>query len=144
MVSANTGKGLGLIAGSESISPGFAGKDPIVAMVGRDIDTTLSGFGFELAFTGKGVSSPERYLMVDLDETRRGIVENSPPNVLGRGGFSAISVGESATNSRFVLINMNAVPRMELFFSKSVLVSGSRLLLFGFVRPPFRLGGLAG
>jgi hypothetical protein len=34
MVSADAGKGLGLIAGSESISPGFAGKDPIVAVVG--------------------------------------------------------------------------------------------------------------
>jgi hypothetical protein len=104
----------------------------------------LSGFGFELTFTGKGVGSAERHLMVDLDETRRGIVENSSPNVLGRGGFSAISVGESATNSRFVLINMNAVPRMELFFSESVLVSGAWFLLLGFIRTPFRFGGLAG
>jgi hypothetical protein len=97
-----------------------------------------------LAFTGKGISAPKRDLMVDLDETRRGIKENGSPNVLGRGGFAAISVGESATNSRFVLIDMNAVARMKLFFRESVLVSGAWFLLLGFIRTPFRFGGLTG
>jgi hypothetical protein len=144
MVGSDAGQGLGLITGSESVSPGFTGKDSIVAMVSRYIDSTLCCFCFELAFTGKGISAPKRDLMVDLDETRRGIKENGSPNVLGGGSFAAISVGESATDSRFVLIDVDAVARMELFFSEGVLVSGTWFLLLRLIGTSFRFGGLTG
>ena len=128
----------------ERISPGFAGKDPIIAVVSRNIDAALSGFGFELAFTGERVGSSERYLVVDLDESRSRVEEDSTANVLGRGGLAPVSIRKAAAYGGFVLVHMDAIARMELFFGESVLVTGTRFLLLGLVRTAFGFCGLTG
>ena len=105
-----------MIASAKGVGPSFAGKDAVITMVGGDVNTALAGFGFELAFTGERVGPSERDLVIDLDETGSRIKEDSPANVLRRGCLASISVGETAANCGFILIHMDAIARMELFF----------------------------
>ena len=105
-----------MIASAKGIGPGFAGKDAVIAMVGGDVNTALAGFGFELAFTGERVCAAERNLMIDPNETGSRIKEDSPANVLRRGCLAPISVWETAADCGLILIHMDAIARMELFF----------------------------
>ena len=111
-------------------------------MVSGNVDTALAGFSFKLAFASERVGAAEGNLVIDFYESRSRIKENSPANVLRRGGLAPISIGEATANGRFILIHMYAIARMELFFRKSVLVTRSGFLLLGFVRTSFGLGSL--
>ena len=82
MMSTNPRERLGLLTLSEGVGPSLTSEDPIITMVGRDVDTTRSSFGFKLALAGKSVSAAEGNLMVNLDKTRCRIIEDSPTNVL--------------------------------------------------------------
>jgi hypothetical protein len=52
MVSANAGKGLGLLVRAKCFSPGLASEDAIVTVEVLDIDTALGGFGLERSLAG--------------------------------------------------------------------------------------------
>ena len=60
---------MSLLALAKSIGPGFTSEDPVVAVVGGDVNTASSSFGFELAFAGKGVSATKRNLMIHFNKT---------------------------------------------------------------------------
>jgi len=106
---ADTGERLSLLIMAKGASPSLASKDPVIAVVGRHINATGCGFGFELALAGESIVTAKRDLMIDLDEPGSGGVEDSATNILGSGRFMTIGVGKMATDGGFVLIHMNAV-----------------------------------
>jgi hypothetical protein len=144
VMGADAGERLTLLVTAKGASPGLASKDPVIAVVGRDIDATGRGFGFELALAGESIVTAKRDLMIDLDEPGSGVVEDSAANVLGSGGFATIGVGKTTTDGGFILIHMNAVSGVELVLRESVLVISARGALFREIRTTFGFSGLTG
>jgi hypothetical protein len=61
--------------------------------------------------------------MVNLNEARGRIIKDSTSDILRGRAFSSIGMGKMATDSRFVLINMNMIAGVELTFREGMLRS---------------------
>ena len=131
VVGTNPREGLSLLALAKSVGPGFTSEDPIVAVVGRDVDATSSGFGFKLTFAGEGVGATKRDLMVDFNKAGGRIKEDGSTNVLRRRSLSTVCMGKTTTNSGFILVDVDTGTWLELLGGEGMFMPGLRLGLFG-------------
>jgi hypothetical protein len=120
-VTADARERLRLRVVAKVLFPLVGDEDAVVSMKRLNRNATLSSVSFEQVFAIKGALSIERDLMIDLDEARGRVKEESPTTVALGGRLTALGVGETATNWRFVLVHMNTLTRSKRVSRKSIL-----------------------